>query len=55
VVDLTRFFCDRRRCFAVVGGALVHQDETHMTATFDRTLGPFLLRAVDRLVPRPPA
>jgi peptidoglycan/LPS O-acetylase OafA/YrhL len=45
-VDLTRFFCSARRCFPVVGGALVHQDETHMTAIFDETLGPFLGRAI---------
>ena len=45
VVDLTRFFCDARRCLAVVGGALVHRDVSHMTTTFATTLGPYLLRA----------
>ena len=34
VVDLTRFFCDARRCVAVVGGALVHRDVSHMTTVF---------------------
>jgi hypothetical protein len=47
-VDLTRFFCARRSCFPVVGGALVLRDENHMTATFSSTLGPYLLEAVDR-------
>jgi hypothetical protein len=49
VVDLTRFFCDRRWCYPVIGGALVHKDEHHMTTVFVATLGPYLLRAVDRL------
>jgi hypothetical protein len=46
VVDLTRFSCGARRCLPVVGGVLVHQDETHMTAIFSETLGPFLGRAL---------
>jgi hypothetical protein len=48
VVDLTPFMCSRRRCFPVVGGALVHKDSTHLTEVFAATLGPFLLRAVNR-------
>ena len=47
LVDLTRFFCDRRRCFPVVGGVLVLKDQTHLTAAFSATLGPYLLRATD--------
>jgi hypothetical protein len=46
VVDLTDQFCDASRCFAVVGGALVQHDQTHMTSTFSATLGPFILRAL---------
>ena len=46
-IDLTRFFCDSRRCFAVVGGALVRHDESHLTQAFATTLGPFVLRALD--------
>jgi peptidoglycan/LPS O-acetylase OafA/YrhL len=45
-VDLTRFFCDARVCFAVVGGALVHRDVSHMTTVFGTTLGPYLLSAL---------
>ena len=48
-VDLTRYFCDRRDCFPVVGGALVLRDNTHVTGVFSATLGPYLERAVDRL------
>jgi SGNH domain (fused to AT3 domains) len=49
VVDLTDFFCGRRRCYPVIGGALVLRDENHLTGVFSGTLGPFLLRAVDAL------
>jgi hypothetical protein len=49
LVNLTPFFCDRRHCFPVVGGALVHKDGGHITQVFSRTLGPYLGRAVDRL------
>jgi peptidoglycan/LPS O-acetylase OafA/YrhL len=48
-VDLTQFFCDGHRCFPVIGGALVHKDDHHLTAVFATTLGPYLDRAVERL------
>jgi hypothetical protein len=48
-VDLARFFCDARLCYPVIGRALVLRDNTHVTGTFSATLGPYLLRAVDRL------
>jgi hypothetical protein len=41
-VDLTRFFCDRRRCYPVIGGALVFKDPTHLTVVYARSLAPFL-------------
>ena len=47
VVSLTHYFCGRRRCLPVVGGALVHKDVDHLTQVFARTLGPYLLRAID--------
>jgi hypothetical protein len=33
----------------VVGGVLVHKDIDHITRLFATTLGPYLLRAYDRL------
>jgi hypothetical protein len=48
-VDLTPYFCDPRRCFPVVGGALVLRDNTHVTGTFSATLGPYLHRALRAL------
>ena len=44
VVDMTRYFCDSARCYPVIGGALVHNDIDHITATFARTLGPFMVQ-----------
>ena len=52
VVDLTPHMCDRRRCFPVVGGVLVHKDGSHLTTPFATSLGPFLLRSVERLLAR---
>jgi SGNH domain-containing protein len=49
LADLTPFMCGARSCLPVVGGALVLKDQNHLTATFAATLGPFLLRTVDRL------
>ena len=42
--------CGARQCYPVVGGALVFSDETHLTQTFATTLGPFLLREVDKFM-----
>ena len=49
VIDLTPFFCSARRCLPVIGGALVYKDREHMTDVFSTSLGPYLLRAINRL------
>lgn len=49
LVDMTRFFCDARRCFPVIGGILVHKDDSHMTATYGATLAPYLAVRLARL------
>ncbi len=51
LVDLSHYMCDARLCFAVVGGALVRKDGTHLTRVFATSLGPYLLRAIGRVVP----
>lgn len=48
-IDMTSFFCSRRRCYPVVGGALVHKDVTHLTDIFASTLGPHLVRKLRAL------
>ncbi len=49
VADLSRFMCDATRCYPVVGGVLVLRDVSHMTTAFSRSMGPYLLRTVNRL------
>ena len=49
LIDFTRFMCSPRLCYPVVGGVLVHKDITHLTPLFASTLGPFLLRSVNRM------
>jgi hypothetical protein len=48
-IDLTSFFCSARKCFPVVGGALVYKDISHLTDVFCSTLGPYLLRKIRAL------
>lgn len=48
VVDLTRYMCTDDVCPAVIGGVVVHRDNSHLSATFAATLAPALGRAVDR-------
>ncbi|MDX6679385.1 MAG: hypothetical protein QOE31_3437 [Solirubrobacteraceae bacterium] len=55
VLDMTRYFCSTARCYQVVGGALVYKDAEHITATFARTLGPFMLGRVAALLRPQPA
>jgi hypothetical protein len=52
LVDLTHFFCGSRACYPVIGGVLVPKDEHHVTRAFATTLGPYLLRRLDHLIPR---
>jgi len=52
-VDLTRFFCDRRHCYPVIGGALVFKDPTHLTHVYAQTLAPYLRRAIGAAIARP--
>jgi SGNH domain (fused to AT3 domains) len=48
VIDLTRFYCGSRSCFPVIGGALVYAQGNHLTPTFNKTLGPYLLEALNK-------
>lgn len=51
VIDLTHFFCGRRVCYPVIGGALVYKDYyDHLTAIYARTLAPYLLGKLERLM-----
>jgi hypothetical protein len=50
VIDLSDVFCSRRRCFPVIGGALVYKDRHHLTRVFATTVAPILLRRVRALL-----
>ncbi|MGW8566291.1 acyltransferase family protein [Isoptericola sp. NPDC055881] len=45
-LDLTGFTCTKDVCPAVVGDLVVYFDASHLTATFSRTLAPYLEPAV---------
>lgn len=50
-VDLTDRICRPERCDAVVGGVLVYFDASHLTATYARTLAPYLAPSVEAALP----
>jgi hypothetical protein len=41
-VDVSSSYCTATECPMVVGNVVVYYDSTHLTATYDRTLGPYL-------------
>jgi len=42
LLDLTDYLCTGPRCFAVIGGVPVYFDGSHLTATYARTLAPYI-------------
>jgi hypothetical protein len=50
LIDMTHYMCSSALCYPVVGGVLVHKDINHLGETFGATLGPYVLRAVNRLM-----
>jgi SGNH domain-containing protein len=50
VIDMTDVFCDRHRCYPVIGGALAYKDSNHLTRVFVASAGPILERRVDALL-----
>lgn len=50
-VDLTDRICRPERCEAVVGGVLVYFDASHLTATYARTLAPYLAPSLVAALP----
>jgi hypothetical protein len=45
-VDLTDYFCDPRRCYAVVGNVAVYFDANHLNREFSRSLKPMIEEAL---------
>jgi len=50
--DLTDRICTASRCPAVVGGVLAYFDGSHLTATYSRTLAPYLAGPVREALSR---
>ena len=46
LIDLSKYFCADGYCSPAIGGAFVYRDGHHLTATFSRTLAPFLSAAL---------
>jgi hypothetical protein len=46
VADLNDLLCDKTTCFAAIGGVIAYFDGHHISATFARTLAPYLDRAL---------
>ncbi|MEU5694011.1 acyltransferase family protein [Actinosynnema sp. NPDC020468] len=46
LVDLTDYFCDEKRCHAVVGNVAVYYDPDHLNVEFGKTLKPMLAEAL---------
>lgn len=49
-IDLTDDFCDADVCHTVIGGLIVYFDSHHLTATFARTLAPYLGEKISRAI-----
>ncbi len=46
LIDLTPYYCNATVCPAVIGHVVVYRDRDHLTATYVRTLAPYLGRAL---------
>lgn len=40
--DLSDGFCDKERCYSVIGNIIVYRDDNHITASYMKTLAPLL-------------
>jgi peptidoglycan/LPS O-acetylase OafA/YrhL len=49
VLDVTDVFCDKSRCYQVIGSTLAYHDYNHLTDTMDLSLAPRLDAAVDKM------
>lgn len=49
VVDLDKYFCHDERCLPVIGSVITYFDGSHVTATYARSLAPFLSAEIEDL------
>lgn len=50
IVDLDKYFCIERRCLPVIGSVITYFDGSHVTATYARTLAPYLAHELKHIV-----
>ena len=50
-VDVNDYICSKKSCPAVVGGVIPYRDENHLTATFTKTLIPYLQPSIEKAMP----
>lgn len=50
LVTIRDFLCDDELCSPVVGNVVVYRDVSHMSATFVRTLAPFVIERVEAAI-----
>lgn len=53
-LDLSNYFCSAKRCYPVIGGALVYAQGAHQAPQFNETMAPYLLKAIDASGPELP-
>jgi peptidoglycan/LPS O-acetylase OafA/YrhL len=49
VVNMQRYFCSEDTCPAAIGGVVAYFDGSHITATYARSLSPYLAKELDAL------
>ena len=49
LIDVTAEICPGELCRAVIGNALTYRDKTHLTATFARTLSPWIEASLEEI------
>jgi len=47
VIDLSALYCTATSCPPIIGNVLVYRDHSHLTATWTKTMTPYLLDAID--------
>jgi peptidoglycan/LPS O-acetylase OafA/YrhL len=50
LVDLSDYYCHADTCPPIIGNVIVYRDADHITATFARTLAPFLMQELDKVL-----
>jgi peptidoglycan/LPS O-acetylase OafA/YrhL len=50
-VDVNHYICTKKSCPAVVGGAIPYRDENHLTATYTKSLIPYLQPSIEKAMP----